>query len=490
VNLTRRGMAPGGPAPSAGAARPFRRLAEPIWRVLISMRVAIAVLLALAALAFVGAILVQAPPSALADPEAKAAWLESIRPKYGPWTPILDQLQLFTIFGSAWFSLLAAYLAASLVACVVHRSTRLWHTSVRPKVDPPGDFFERATQRETIALHQGAAEALPAIQGALRNRRYRTLVQDDGSLHLYADRNRWGPFASVAGHAGLLLILAGAVIGSTLGFSEPELLVAEGFTAAVPTRTGLTVKLEAFRDAYYPTTGAPSDFASDLVLYRDGAEVARRTVRVNDPLRYDGLSFYQSFYGPAAVMNVVDGSGATVLHEGVPLAWTEDGRSLATVVLPGTDLTALLVGTAGSADPVVRPGQLLVELHRQGDEGPVASGILDQGRAATLAGLNVVFERESLFAGLKVASDPGTPLVWLGSTLLVAGFGLGLAFRHRRVWGRLVARPGGGSILSLASIDRHDAGLDAEFTGLVGDIRQASTTPASTTPASTTPGRG
>ncbi|MBP1705594.1 MAG: hypothetical protein H6Q36_1333, partial [Chloroflexi bacterium] len=46
MNLTRRGMAPGGPAPSAGAARPFRRLAEPIWRVLISMRVAIAVLLA------------------------------------------------------------------------------------------------------------------------------------------------------------------------------------------------------------------------------------------------------------------------------------------------------------------------------------------------------------------------------------------------------------------------------------------------------------
>jgi cytochrome c biogenesis protein len=116
---------------------------------------------------------------------------------------------------------------------------------------------------------------------------------------------------------------------------------------------------------------------------------------------------------------------------------------------------------------------MLVELFAPNDDTPVASGILAQGEATTLAGLALTFEREVRFTGLKVASDPGVPLVWLGCILLVGGFGIGLTFRHRRIWGRLEARSGGGAMISVAGLHKHDVAFDAEFTGLVSDIRQA-----------------
>lgn len=457
-----------------------RRLAERLWHLLTSMRVALLVILALAALALVGTVLVQAPATALADPEARAEWLAAIRPKYGELTPILDQLQLFTVFESIWFRVLAGYLAISLVACVIHRVNRFWRTSIRPTIKTGEGFFEHAPRHEAIVARGGPGNTLELVRQVLGRRRYRSLVEAGDTVHLYADRNRWGPLGSLAGHLGLLFILAGAVVGSTFGFSEPEFMVAEGFSAAVPGHDGLSLELEAFRDAYYATTGAPSDFASDVVLYRDGVEVARKTVRVNDPLRYEGLSFFQSEYGAAAVMKVEDASGATVLREGVPLPyWTAEGRSLGTFELPAEDLTAVLVGTAGSGDSVVKPGQMLVMLYAtEGGTVPVAAATLDQGAATALAGLTFTFERENQYTNLKIASDPGTPLVWLGCILLVAGFAFGFLMPHRRVWGRLAAGPEGATTISLASINKSDVSFDAEFGGLVEDIRRALEAPA------------
>jgi hypothetical protein len=42
----------------------------------------------------------------------------------------------------------------------------------------------------------------------------------------------------------------------------------------------------------------------------------------------------------------------------------------------------------------------------------------------------------------------------------------------------MVARPGGGTTLSIAAVGRRDTGFDAEFTAIVTDIRQALTAPA------------
>ena len=447
---------------------------EGLWHLLTSMRVAMILILALAAMAVVGALVIQAPPGVLADPEAKASWLNEIRPKFGGWTGIMDQLQLFQIFNSLVFRFLVAAISVSLVACSVHRVPGMWRTAMKPHVDVGEAFFEHAPQHETVVVRRTPAETLGMLGGELRKHHYRVTTLDDGVVHIYADRFRFTPFLSLAGHLSLVVILAGAIVGSTFGYRDSQFTIAEGATLPVAAEPGLTIQLLDFADSYYPTTGAPADYASQVVLYKDGTEVDRHTIRVNDPLRYGDTTFYQAFFGSAAVMTIKDPAGKTLVSQGVPLAWrtTEDNRPIGSLSIPGTDDVAWIVGTLGTTDTSIQPGQVRVELYGASSGQQIDSTVVDQGKAATIGGLTVTFEREGQFTGLNVARDPGVPLVWLGGVLLFGGFVLVFFLPHRRLWARIAPR-GSGSVLSIASLGRRDAALGSEFDSLVSDIRTA-----------------
>ncbi len=335
-----------GRAPAEEAANGERlidldRALESLWHFLTSMRLALVLILALAVMALIGTLVVQAPAGVLSDAAAKADWLDQVRPKYGGWTNVMDAVGLFNIFNSLVFRLIAAGLVISTLACTIHRIPGVWRTATKPHVGVGESFFEHAPQHEKFAFEAAPAVALGQVQGAFRRHHFRTIVEDDGVYHLYADRFRWAPFAGLVGHFALVVIVVGAMVGAAFGFRDTNFVLAEGSTAAVPTMPGLTVKLVDFQDSYYTTTGAPSDYVSDLVLMQDGKQVMRQTVRVNSPMRYGDISFYQSFYGPAAQMTATDGGGKQLFAGGVPLAWqsTDGTHRIGSFTLPDQGLT-------------------------------------------------------------------------------------------------------------------------------------------------------
>lgn len=447
---------------------------EKLWHLLTSMRFALVLILGLAVLGLIGTLVIQAPAGVLTNPAAKADWIDQIRPKYGGWTNVMDALGVFQIFDSIWFRVIAAALVISTTACSLHRIPGMWRTATKPHVGVGEAFFTHAPQRDSVRLAEAPAAALERVTATFRRHHYRTIVEDDGVIHLYADRFRWIPFAGLMAHVAIVVIVLGAIVGAAFGFHDPEFMLAEGSTAAVPTRPGLTVKLERFSDAYYTDTGAPADYASDLILYQDGTEVARRTIRVNDPLTYDGITFYQSFYGPAAAMQVTDSTGKVVVDEGVPLAWTStDGvRRVGSFTVPSAGYTVWVVGTSGDADTLVKPGQMRLELYQTDDNAtPVDAVTVDQGKPTAIGGLTFTFERELQFSGLSLAQDPGAPIIWLGCTLLLVGFVIRFTIPNRRIWARLVAHPDGGSSLAFAGVGRGDPGLGNEFRTLLDDIQ-------------------
>jgi cytochrome c biogenesis protein len=363
---------------------------------------------------------------------------------------------------------------------MVQRAPRLWRTATQPRVTVGDGFFAHARERDSIVV-RGDAEGLTARTVAvLKRHHYRVVREDDGAVNFFADRFRWAPFGSLIGHLSILLILVGVILGSMYGFRDNGFVVAEGSTATVPTGEGLSIRLISFEDAYYTDTGAPSDYASDLVLFQDGREVARHTARVNDPLRYGDLSFYQSFYGPAAQMSVTGADGSLLFSDGVALAWEtkDDGRSVGTFTIPSEDVTVWIVGTWGGTDPLVKPGQIRVETYRASTGDPIDQLTIDQGVATTVSGLSFTFDRELQFTGLSVARDPGTIFVWIGSILLIAGFTIGICLPHRRLWARLVVRPDGVGTLSVATPGRVSHDVDSAFTNLVTDLRAACADPS------------
>ena len=473
------------PLPSApaapGAMDRVDAALEWLWHFLTSMRLALVLILLIAVLGVVGSLVIQAPTGILSDPAAKADWINGIRPRFGGLTGFMDQLQLFQIFNSILFRVLVAALTISLIACSVHRIPGIVRTATKARVDVGPAFFEHAPEHEAIVVSQSPAHALETVRAVMRGHRWRVLTTDDGTIHLYADKWRWAPISGLIGHLSLVVILAGAIVGSTFGYRDSSFTIAEGSTLDVAAQAGLRLKLVDFTDTYYVATGAPEDYASKVVLYKDGQEVAQHTIRVNDPLRYGDVTFYQAFFGEAAILSVKDATGNPLVEsQGVPLAWrtTADDRPVGSLNIPGSNNVAWVVGTLGSGDSTIRAGQVRVEVYDATSGNLVDMKVIDLGKAATIGGLSFTFDRESQFTGLNVARDPGVMLVWLGAFLLFIGFVLRFTVPHKRLWARIAARPNGGAVVGVASLGNRYAALSTEFETLVNEIRTALNAPA------------
>lgn len=453
-----------------------------LWRFFISMRTGLVLILGLGLLSLIGTLLVQAPPGMTADPAAYTSWVASIHSKYGGWTPVFDKLGFFSVFTSIWFKAITVLLTTSVLACSINRAPRLWKIAFHPRTRMGETFFTHAALRANILVPTGPDAAMDDVREVLRSHRFRTIADpDDHGLNLYADRFRWGPFGTVVAHISFVIILLGFFLSATTGFKDTQFVVPVGSKVQVGHGTGLSVEAKSFNDAYYPD-GSPSDYASDLVLYKNGAAVDRQTVRVNHPLTWDGVSFYQSFFGTAAAMKVTDAAGKTLYADAAPLQWqSDDGtHSVGQFDMKSKGLSVYVIAAAsGKPDPNIKAGQVQLEVHRDGRDTPIATQVVDQGKPSTIAGVTYTFERTRQFTGLIVARDPGAMWVWVGSTTLVLGLFLVFFFPHRRVWVR-VRKTSGGTEILCASTMKRDVAFEPQFHQLVTDIQLAGT-PSSTT---------
>lgn len=448
-----------------------------IFRQLTSMRVALVLLFVLALLTLAGTLLAQAPDAVKNDPRAYAEWLDSVRPKYGGWTGILDTLGLFSVFSSIWVRGTLLLLSASVLSCSARRAPRLWRTATRPRMVMTEAFFERAPHRAEIASEADPGAALTALRAAFRSHHFRTATKSDGDdVHVCADRFRWSPFGRIVAHVSFVTILAGAVVTATGGFRDESFAAPVGDKVSVGHGTGLAVKATSFADSYY-TSGEPSDYASKVVLYKDGARVKAQEIRVNHPMGYDGVTFYQSFFGPTVVVRAKASDGRVVFNRGVPLLFgsKDETHRVGRFLLPQQGLKVFVVSPeSGEVDPRIGAGQTQLEVYRTATDTPVGIRVLSQGRPATIGGVDFTFVREREFTGLIVARDPGSMLVWIGATLLVLGMCMVFFFPHRRVRA-VIRRRAGGSEIGVAAIRRRDPAFAAQFEHLVEDIRRTAT---------------
>ena len=291
-----------------------------------------------------------------------------------------------------------------------------------------------------------------------------------------------GSVAQVA-HLSFVVILVGFFLSATTGFKDTQFIAPVGTTVQVGHGTGMSLQAKSFNDAYY-ADGSPKDYASDLVLYKNGVEIDRQTARVNHPLKKDGISFYQSFFGQAAAMQVKDGAGKSVFGSAVPLVYASDDgtHSIGQFNMPSKGLVVYVIGAAsGKPDPNIKAGQMQLEVHQGGKKDPIATQVVDQGKPTTIGGLSYTFERTQSFTGLIVAQDPGVTFVWVGSALLVLGLFLVFFFPHRRIWLR-VRKASSGTEVLCASTMKRDVAFKPQFNQLITDIQLAGTPSSTSTP--------
>ena len=208
----------------------------------------------------------------------------------------LERLGVFQVFRSPWFSAALVVLVLSIVCCTINRIPRMWRGVSDVRVAQPDPFFDpKLPDRARCAT----CRRTPSGASSKRGFRLREAVADDGTRFVYGDRNKYSKLATLFTHLGLITFLLAAAVSSRLG-DEQGLVVAEGQSLTVqPIGTpGLLLVKNLGFDAPGMATGNPTDFTTDLAVYRDGQEVARKTVRVNDPLSVEGYTFHQNGFGP------------------------------------------------------------------------------------------------------------------------------------------------------------------------------------------------
>ncbi len=451
-----------------------------VWRFFCSVRLALILILVLTGLSVLGALIMQVPPEVKADPADYQWWLDNpARDRFGLWAGPLYRLWLFDIFHSPWFLGAGLLLVANIIVCTLNRWSGIWRNINQLRVSLPERLYEAGRNRVQLSSsHLTPQQAEEAVQRTLRHHRYRVLRENHSeAIFVAGDKNRHFRLGTYLVHLSLVLFIIAYIIGSNWGFRLNALMVPEGSVREVGQGTGLSLRVLSFVDEYWPE-GNPKDYRSEVVLYEAGQEVQRQTIRVNHPLGYKGIRFYQAFYGPAAVMEVHDSEDRLVFDDAVALGWTSGKepfkRPLGLFNLPDSAIEVYLVGpTSDYIDPLLRAGQVRLELYRTGSRTPLVMRTISQGQPEQLLGYTFTFVREKQFSGFQVSKDPGNLLIWISSGLFVLGMSLVFYFPHRQLWARCRRDEHGETEVVLRTVASRSFAVTSELEALAGELSQA-----------------
>jgi cytochrome c biogenesis protein len=181
---------------------------------------------------------------------------------------------------------------------------------------------------------------------------------------------------------------------------------------------GFQVRCDAFRVDFYPD-GSPREYVSTLT-FLDGGRVVFDHVplRVNHPISYRGLNFYQASYGidilPIVEVRQEGGRGAPHTLQ------LKQGEAQP---IPGTEVQ---LGFMQYREKVHGHGEAILLVLFPPDSQPEGFWLLkrDSGMEGVQVGdLSFVFKdlEQTYYTGIQVSHDPGVPVVWVGCSLLVIG---------------------------------------------------------------------
>jgi cytochrome c biogenesis protein len=381
------------------------------------------------------------------------------------------------VYHAGWFRLLLLLLCVNLVICTIERLPKtLRLLKFREEHIEPQKLL-KFTYHTEISTRLPLQEVQPRLE-KLFSREFAALqpVGTADGFGAFAEKGRWSPFMVYIVHLSVLLILLGALLGSFFGFKGFMNLPEGEASSEVDLYRGqqsvtlpFQVRCDHFEASFYDT-GAPKEFKSDLTILDQDREVLKRSIRVNDPLTYEGISFYQASYGSFLTQAEVD------------LSDRESGKTYK-MVLPFRKILAI-PGTQDKVEVVDYQQDLgrfgpavAVVLFKEGVKEPSGSWILVKmpdfhGNRIGNYQVKITNTQTGQYTGLQVKRDPGIWMVYLGFIVMIAGVGLAFYTSHRKLW--ILASPGNAStkIIIAGRSNKNSLAFEQEFKRL-SDLLQA-----------------
>lgn len=410
-----------------------------------------------------------------------------------------EAMGFLDMYHSWWFIAFLLLFACNLLICSIDRFPRIWKLVRMPIKPITGDTMGGVPIKREVMLKGKAGTVRENVRSAFGFKF--TELQEAGGYQFYAEKGRTSRLGVYITHFSIILILLGAIAGIIFGFNGminiPE---GEAYSVALTQPRGqfieqdtedkqriwdamdeargsvsgaalmlgisdkalrarmkwlglqplgFTVKVNDFDVSYYANSETPKEFSSHLTVYDGGKKVMEKSIQVNDPLKYKGITFYQSSYGL-----IPDTSGARFLLQARSAAGAIEDFNLAmgeSFTIPGTGIVATLSEFSPSLrfDPngkpftydkekMSNPGVLLDIVH--GTEKFSWWVIKRQKEQGVLPGghyIDLLDVWGIQYTGLQARKDPGVWAVYLGCITMSLGLYIAFFMSHKKLWVRL-----------------------------------------------------
>ncbi|MFN6484602.1 MULTISPECIES: cytochrome c biogenesis protein [unclassified Nostoc] len=404
-------------------AIPGQFLRQELLPVLTNLRLAIALLLLIAIFSSTGTVIEQGQSPAFYQanyPEHPALF------GFLTWK-VIQVVGLDHVYRTWWFLALLILFGTSLTACSFTRQLPALKAAQRWK------YYEEPRQFQKLAL---SAEldtgSLNSLSEILQKHRYKIFPNQEKENLLYARKGIVGRIGPIIVHIGIVGILLGGIWGAMTGFLAQE-MVASGDTFQVtnivdagPIAAKIpkdwSVRVNRFWIDYTPSGGINQFYSDMSVLNNQGKEVDHKKIFVNEPLRYHGITFYQTDWGIAGVRVQFNNSPIFQLPM-AQLNTNGNGRIWGTWVPTKPDLSE---GVSLLAKDL--QGMVLIYDATGKLVDTVRAGMFTEVNGVKLKILDIIGS-----TGLQIKADPGIPIVYTGFGLLMLGVVMSY-FSHSQIW--------------------------------------------------------
>ncbi|TGE34450.1 cytochrome c biogenesis protein ResB [Desulfosporosinus sp. Sb-LF] len=414
-----------------------------IWRAFSSMKMGLALLGIIALVSGIGTLI----PQSEQDPEkAKAVG------------QLWQTLGLTHLFSTVWFRLLLGLLCINLIVCSLQRFRGIYRQTF--KLSPPSNLARVPQKNRRVVKGEGTV-LRESVQEFLKQKGYRFMFSDQSDQWSFtAIKRRFGNWGSFITHLSFVVLVLGALLGSVLGFKGYFM---EGAGKTFPIQgielskgnvsETFSVRINSAEDRLLPN-GERDNWYTDMSILENGQEVARKTLSVNHPFNYKGITFYQA--------NFANGAHFTADMNGqkTPVVLREQGQNY--FQAPGTEL--YLIATTIMKTSSSQKAGVLYQVYKGTGAEPVQSGQLTSGQTIDVQGTyRLTFDGTAGFTGLQVKKDPGVVIIWLGCALLVGGLLLAFYWQPVVISGILIPENGTqgtltvGALSGKATSSSHDA---------------------------------
>lgn len=340
------------------------------WRQLTSMRTALVLLLLLAVAAVPGSLF----PQRSADPNGVTQYQSDHPDIFG----FLDDISMFDVYHSPWFSAIYILLFVSLIGCILPR-TKHHLKALRSRPPRTPARLGRLADFRSETVDVDADEAIDAAAKQLRGAGYRIERYDSpargrrpATRSVSAERGYLRETGNLLFHAALVGVLVAVGVGGAYKYTGQRVVV-EGTTfvntlldyssmnrgqaVAEDALEPYAMTLDSFDVTYQPpgsnAMSQAGDFAANVTIRRPGGDETSGVVKVNSPLTIGGDSIYLLGNGYAPTITIRDADDEIVYHDSVAFLPSGDAQMTSQGVVKVADGLPEQLGLVGFFYPTV-----------------------------------------------------------------------------------------------------------------------------------------